>query len=79
MNFTFHKEIPKITPSYRGSKLKWGKFVCVTVSKAGLVQSIFSYVKSPLSNHNWLTMDRRGSVVSINAIKIVLTLQIAFL
>ena len=75
MNFIFHKEIPKIT-SYKGSKLESGNFVSVTVSKAGLVQPTFSYVKSSLIYHNRLPMDRGGSVMSIDVIKIVPTLQI---
>ena len=37
MHFNFDKEIPKITLSCRGSKLKLGNFVSVTASEAGLV------------------------------------------
>ena len=54
-------------------------FVSMTVSKAGLLQSTFSHVKSSLMYHNWLPIDRGGYDVSINVIKIVLTPQIAFL
>ena len=47
MCFNFHKEIPKITRVI-GLKVELGKFVSVTVTKAGLVQSTSSHVKSSL-------------------------------
>ena len=79
MNFNFHKEIPKITRDIGVQKLKLRNFVGVTVSKAGLVQSTFSEVKSSLIYHNRLATDRGGPVVCINVIQIVLTIQITFL
>ena len=78
MYFNFIKKF-QILPKLQGLKLEVGKFVSVTVSKAGLVQSDFSHIKLPLVNHNRIPTDRGGSIVSITVIIVVLTLQITFL